>query len=359
MPFPGSQEMDSLGLAYSLFSWRWSIRLICGFLTILGFKEAWERSKIITLIPLAILAVIFFMANFKMRADRIFHQSKQTVMVEADHNKVARDRLVIGITHNNEAKAYPINFIGYHHQVQDSIGGKPVMITYCTVCRTGRVYEPVVNGKTESFRLVGMDHYNAMFEDKTTCSWWRQATGEAVAGSLKGHRLPEYPFIQTSLELWLTMFPNSLILQPDSTYQDEYDSLANFEIGKTKGRLERRDTISWKDKSWIAGIELGDESKAYDWNNLIAQQIIHDEVGYLPILLFVSADRNSLFAYRRFYPEQIFSIQNDTLSDGTLSFDLAGRALNKTAQNLQPIKVTQEYWHSWRTFHPSTLKQEN
>jgi hypothetical protein len=66
------------------------------------------------------------------------------------------------------------------------------MITYCTVCRTGRVFEPVVNGKFEKFRLVGMDHFNAMFEDVTTKSWWRQVTGEAITGKLKGQQLPKY-----------------------------------------------------------------------------------------------------------------------------------------------------------------------
>jgi hypothetical protein len=55
------------------------------------------------------------------------------------------------------------------------------MVTYCTVCRTGRVYGPIINGKKETFRLVGMDHFNAMLEDATTKSWWQQATWDARA----------------------------------------------------------------------------------------------------------------------------------------------------------------------------------
>ena len=87
---------------------------------------------------------------------------------------------------NGEAKAYPIQLIGYHHQVMDTVGNEPVIITYCTVCRTGRVYSSSLNGRHESFRLVGMDHFNAVFEDETTKTWWQQATGEAIAGPLKG-----------------------------------------------------------------------------------------------------------------------------------------------------------------------------
>jgi hypothetical protein len=38
-----------------------------------------------------------------------------------------------------------------------------------------------------------MDHFNAMFEDSQTKSWWRQVNGEAIAGPLKGKTLPEIP----------------------------------------------------------------------------------------------------------------------------------------------------------------------
>lgn len=101
----------------------------------------------------------------------------------------ARD-LVITVERKGDARAYPIELIGYHHQVLDTIDGEPVMVTYCTVCRTGRAFSPLVNGEPETFRLVGMDHYNAMFKDGTrTKSWWRQATGECIAGPLKGQLL--------------------------------------------------------------------------------------------------------------------------------------------------------------------------
>ena len=67
----------------------------------------------------------------------MFKQPKQFMMVAADKNKVDSNRLVIGVSNNGEAKAYPIRFLGYHHHVQDTIGGKPILVTYCTVCRTG------------------------------------------------------------------------------------------------------------------------------------------------------------------------------------------------------------------------------
>jgi len=316
--------------------------------------RAWKSSRWLTIFLIVMYAGVLYLTHYKMAADTMFYQPRHLHFLKADHNIVSEDRLVIGITHNGEAKAYPIQFLGYHHQVQDTLGGKPVMVTYCTVCRTGRVFEPIVNGHTENFRLVGMDHYNAMFEDHTTKSWWRQATGEAIAGPLAGSTLPEFPAIQSSLEAWLELYPYSLIMQPDSNFREIYDSLSDYESGQRTGRLTRRDTASWQDKSWIAGIDLGEVSKAYDWNELVSKGVINDTPGSIPITIVLTPDQKGLFAFRRHSNEQWLSFRNDTLSDGKVDYLLTGIPLDTAAKALYIIPVYQEYWHSWRTFHPST-----
>ena len=215
MPMPGSQQMNSIDLAYFLYKWRWIFRGLFAALIFIGlFNTQWKR-KWLLFFPIAIVAAVVYMANFKMAADAMFKQPNQLLLVNAESNKVDSNRLVLGVSINGEAKAYPIRFLGYHHHIQDTVGGKPIMVTYCTVCRTGRVFEPIVNGKKEKFRLVGMDHFNAMLEDATTKSWWRQVTGEAIAGKLKGQQLPEVFSTQTSLADWLQLNPTSLIMQAD------------------------------------------------------------------------------------------------------------------------------------------------
>ena len=184
MPIPGSQEVNSISFAYFLHSYRLIFRIVFGAMILIGLRSSWKGSFILVILSLALAGTIIYMTNFKMVADHMFYQPKHLVLLPAAENKVGLEKLIIGVDFNNETRAYPIQFIGFHHQVRDSMGGTPIMATYCTVCRTGRVFATIVNGKTESFRLVGMDHYNAMFEDKTTKSWWRQETGEAVAGPL-------------------------------------------------------------------------------------------------------------------------------------------------------------------------------
>ena len=356
MPMPGSQDLNSIDAAYFLYSWRWVFRIIFGLMVILGLKSAFSSSKWLSIIPILALLGIAYETNFVMAADSMFYQPTVLAIKNVEENKVENDRLVIGVAHEGEAKAYPIQYLGYHHQVRDTLGNKPIMVTYCTVCRTGRVYEPIVNGKSEDFRLVGMDHFNAMFEDKTTKSWWQQATGKAVTGTLKGYQLPEFPSMQTTLSKWTELYPNTLVMQPDKNFQVQYDSMRTYEKGRLTGQLTRRDTASWQNKSWVVGVEIGKVSKAYDWNLLQKERIIHDELDNQPIAIVLSKDSSSFIVLERLNKEQKFLLSNDTLKGEMNSYNFMGQSLNPMIPNLIRVNAYQEYWHSWQHFHPTTKK---
>jgi len=354
MPMPGSQQMNSIVLAYFLYKWRWIFRGLFAAMIFIGlFRSQWKR-KWLLFFPFAILAAVIYMTNFVMAADHMFYQPEKVLMVSSTENKVDQNRLVIGVANNGETKAYPIQFLGYHHQVQDTVGGKPMIITYCTVCRTGRVYQPLVNGKLEKFRLVGMDHFNAMFEDETTKSWWRQVTGEAITGKLKGQQLPEVFSTQTSLADWLDLNPKSLIMQADESFIKSYDSTFKFESGTSKSKLTGTDSLSWKDKSWIIGVKTGKESKAYDWNQLKKEKLIQDKIGSTTVLIVLSKNEKSFFAFERPSENASFSLNGDTLLFNNYKLRLDGKGIDTTF-SLKPLPATQEFWHSWQAFNPGTL----
>ncbi|SEJ46788.1 Protein of unknown function [Dyadobacter koreensis] len=358
MPMPGSQRMNSIDLAYFLHTWRWTFRILFMLLILLGSASVLKtRKKWLPALMILLVAGVAYAANFEMAADTMFYQPKMLLLKNASDNKVEKDRLVIGVEENGEAKAYPIQFIGYHHQVQDQLNGKPIIVTYCTVCRTGRVFEPIVNNQPDEFRLVGMDHFNAMFEDGKTHSWWRQANGEAIAGPLKGRTLPEVRSTQTSLGEWLKLHPNSQIMQPDPAFQMKYDSMSKYESGKGKSTLTKTDSLSWKEKSWVVGIQINTDSKAFDWNRLKKERVINSEVGDTPTVLVLAADDKSFFAFQRSSKQEIFTMRNDTLFSADKRYNLLGKNISTdSSNNLKPVNAYQEFWHSWQTFHPKTEK---
>jgi len=199
-----------------------------------------------------------------------------------------------------------------------------------------------------------MDHFNAMFEDETTKSWWRQVTGEAIIGKLKGQQLPEVYSTQTSLADWLQLNPNSLIMQADENFIRSYDSTFKFESGASKSKLTGTDSLSWKDKSWVIGVKAGKERKAYDWNELKKQRLIQDKIVSTPVLIVLSKNEKSFFAFERPSESSSFSLNGDTLLFNNYKFRLDGKGID-TLFTLKPLPVSQEFWHSWRTFNPGTL----
>ena len=360
MPMYGSQEIPSIDVAYFFYTYRWFFRIAFGLMVVIGFLSAfrsnYKYAKYLSAFIAAFTLGVIYMTNCQMAADSMF-LSPQLTLKNAQNTKIKTDKLIIGVALNGQAKAYPIQYLGYHHQVIDSVDNQLIMVTYCTVCRTGRVFRPLVNGKIEQFRLVGMDHFNAMFEDKTTKSWWQQATGTAIAGVLKGQQLPEVFSQQMTLKQWLLLYPNTQIMQADSTFKEEYEAMETYDLGKGRGKLTETDSLSWNRKSWVVGIEIGENSKAYDWNRLVKERVINDFVGNKPIVLTLAADNKSFFAYERFSETRLFSIQNDTLILDNQRFTLDGQLLDANYKfPLKPIKAHQEFWHSWLNFHPKTAK---
>lgn len=371
MPFPGSQKSNTIDIAYFISKYIWWIRLIGLILfvppMIYIFRNSKWWRKILLGIFVLLYAFIFYMFNFKFLADKMFYQPKNKMLAAVADNKMDSTKLVIGVTINGQSKAYPIEIIGYHHQVQDTISGEPVMVTYCTVCRTGRVYSPFVDGKFEKFRLVGMDHFNAMFEDATTKSWWRQVSGVAIAGPLKGAALKEIASEQMRLGTWITKYPNTTILQSDPVFAKHYEGLKGFDDGTIESSLEKRDSGSWQFKSWVIGIQKGGHAKAYDWNELLKRKVINDTFQNMPVVLVVETDNSSFHVWNRKVNDKVFQFEwywdngeqkfmRDTLTYSI--WNMNGECIDGALKGnkLSVVQSYQEFWHSWQSFNPTTTK---
>ena len=391
MPFPGSQRVNTIDIAYFLNKYIWFFR-IAGLLLLLpyaiyAYRKAKLWKKFVLSFFIFLYVVVFYLFNFRFLADKMFYQPKNKMLATVAENKIDSNKLVVGITINGQSKAYPIEIIGYHHQVQDTVGGEPVMITYCSVCRTGRAFSPFIDGKFQHFRLVGMDHFNAMFEDEETKSWWRQATGEAITGKMKGRSLKELPSEQMRLGAWMRKNPNTLIMQPDPAFAKQYKGLEGFDAGTINSGLEKRDSASWKEKSWVVGVITNGHAKAYDWNELMMQRIINDTVAnniadytsnkpvltYEAIVLVLENDNASFHVWNRWvnisdtsasgihngYEGINFSFDQATQTmkdnDGSVwnmdGYCIGGKLKGK---RLEAVAAYQEFWHSWKSFHQGT-----
>jgi Protein of unknown function (DUF3179) len=176
----------------------------------------------------------------------------------------------------------------------------------------------------------------------------------AITGKLKGQQLPEVYSSQTSLAKWLELYPGSLIMQADEKFINSYDTTLNYESGLSRKSLTGTDSLSWKDKSWVVGVKTSVYEKAYDWNDLKTKKFIVDESVKPSVLLVIGKDQKSFFAFE-INPGDQPTLNNDTIFYQQQRYLLNGKGVDTTYQ-LKQLPAYQEFWHSWRSFHPTTLR---
>lgn len=364
MPMPGSQQINSIDLAYFLHSYRWIFRIVFIGMMLLSFSNAWKEIRKTSIVLMVFLGMSAYLTNFPMSADTMFKMMGQQHFANEKNNLIDTNRLIIGVVIGNEAKAYPINIIAHHHQVKDTIAGQEILVTYCSVCRTGKVYNPIINGKSTDFRLVGMDHFNAMFEDPETKSWWRQVNGTCIAGKLKGEKLKEVTCYQTTLKTWINLYPQTLILQQDPNFKSEYKGLEAFDEGSSKSSLTGRNKKANEFKSWVVWIKYQDEIACEDWSVIEKNGYIMKEIGNTRSLI-LSNDKQSLFAFdlnpliKAIAPQRISSVKINPSNFEMISnlgetyrFNYKGIVQNFKDSTIQlpQIQCTQEFKHSFDEF---------
>jgi len=87
----------------------------------------WRRALAVT----AAAAVLGFAALSRINVyEMMFHPVDRPEFVEATASKLDGTEKVLAIRIGDEARAYPIRSISYHHIVNDRLGGVPIAATY-------------------------------------------------------------------------------------------------------------------------------------------------------------------------------------------------------------------------------------
>jgi hypothetical protein len=69
------------------------------------------------------------------------------------------------------------------------------------------------------------------------------------------------------------------------------------------------------------------------------------------VVIAIASDDQSFIAFKRDSAEE-FLLRNDSLISWQKGYDFLGRG--SSGDRLKPIRVYQEFWHSWKEFHPAT-----
>ncbi len=161
---------------------------------------------------------------------------------------------------------YPNRILVWHEIVNDIIGKQPVLVTYCPLCGTGIVFEPMVKDKRTEFGTSGkLWNSNLLMYDRQTKSYWSQALGESVVGDMTGTKLKLLPYQNVSWGYWKKEYPKGQVLSRDTGYRRDYSKgpYGNYDSNKSIyfpiDNLDKR----YHPKSITFGIEINGKYKVY------------------------------------------------------------------------------------------------
>jgi hypothetical protein len=188
----------------------------------------------------------------------------------ADAGHMTPDEIVFGAVVDGQARAYPLRILGHHELANDTLGGVPVMLVYCSLCRSAILFDRRMGGATLTFETSGLLlESNKVMVDAETDTLWEQLTGAAIAGPHEGERLALLPSVVMAWADWVATYPDGEVLalpaerfvgpegferpysyEPGDAYADYYDSEDLwFPV------LDTPDVFALKDE--VVGVERG------------------------------------------------------------------------------------------------------
>ena len=131
-PFRG-QSPQALTLALTLRTWAPVVTVGTGLAALLLavglFRGARRRQK--ALVTLGMLLVIASAALARYNYfERVFRPITTPQFEPAAQAKLDADEMVLAVRSGAQARAYPIRAMAYHHLVNDTLGGVPLVATY-------------------------------------------------------------------------------------------------------------------------------------------------------------------------------------------------------------------------------------
>jgi len=280
---------------------------------------------------------------------------KFTSVEEADEWLKGSD-LVLGLELNGITKAYPHRILNWHEIVNDFADGKPVLVTYCPLCRTGIAFDPTIDGKRVEFGTSGkLWKSNLVMYDRKTDSYWSQVGGKAIVGELAGMKLDQIPLDTVEWKDWKEKHPDTVVLSKDTGFFRDYDRDPYASFAKSPGvgfGVDFNDNRLFS-KAIVYGVLVGDKTKAYSEEKVKEVGLLNDEFAGKKLLVFWDPALNAV----KIFDRELSGEELEFSLDGKL-IDNKGREWNFDGSSgemqLERIDSFGLFWFSWLATYPDT-----
>ncbi|MBT4153863.1 MAG: DUF3179 domain-containing protein [Candidatus Magasanikbacteria bacterium] len=201
--------------------------------------------------------------------------------------------LSIGGTH----RFYPYQILVWHEIVNDTMDGSRVLITYCPLCFSGIVFDPIVKGEEVEFGTSGkLWQSNLVMYDRKTRSYWSQILGQAIMGEVAGQSLNIIPSDIMTFGEWSELYPNGQVLSRDTGFVRFYGADPYGDYYTTPGTIfdVRASDDRLHEKEVVLGVVVDGSAHAWKTSTIEEMGTIEAVVGEKQLIATYNEEKKTI-----------------------------------------------------------------
>lgn len=232
---------------------------------------------------------------------------------------------------------YPYQILVWHEIVNDTVpaqsgaegAGERILVTYCPLCLSGFVFDPLVGGERAQFGTSGqLWKSNLVMYDRKTESLWSQILGEAIVGEMAGTKLALLPSDLVRYGEFKRLHPSGEVLSREtgaarfygeSPYGDYFTPTA---LARAWARTEDSRLAAGE---LVYGIVIGGRAKAYPTSIVRSRSEVTDA-----------------------FQSRTFVLRHERDADVVRMYE------QRPGGVLERINPFSAFWFSWAAVHPDT-----
>lgn len=283
----------------------------------------------------------------------------------AEAKFLAADEKVFGVSAGGAFHAWPARYLSWHEMVNDTVGGEPVSLSFCTLCNTAIAYSgrsPA--GGPWTFGTSGLLYRsNKLMYDRQTWTLWSQVSGEPVVGPMADTplRLDLVPVTVTTWKDWRSAHPNTTVTRLDSSFGARWGF--DYRPGAADRRREGVSFPVWQKsaklpaKEEIYALQIGAAAKAYPIARVLRERLVNDRIGETAVVLVGDPESGAVRAYRReglsFRAGGVGKVRDETGRSWTVTEERLVPD-GEGAEPLPRLPGVVAFWFGWYGFYPQT-----
>jgi hypothetical protein len=199
------------------------------------------------------------------------------------------DEPVIALRIAGDARAYPLQILTFHEIVNDTVGARPVAVTFCPLCNASIVFDRRVGDRILDFGTTGrLRKSDLVMYDRQTESWWQQFTGVGIVGRYAGTRLATLPAEVVAFDEFRRAFPRGRVLSRETGFSRPYgrNPYRGYDrIGQNPFLFSDPVDPRLPAMERVLGVSIGEAHRVYPLTPLENSPVVNDTFAGRPLVV--------------------------------------------------------------------------